>query len=272
MVRFSRSVLAGSAIAAAFLASSAQAAAPNGFVGTFSADYFNTHFSDGGGNADTWGLNGAGAFGLGMNDLGAEINGSYHRLSVSSVDANIWGVGGSIFWAPGNGRFGPSVSYTKLDFTGAASGIDAHATTYGVFGEFFVNDMFTVGVKGGGTDGKVNVSGFGSGSGSGGYIGGELTGYAMPNLAIKGNIDYLDVGGSHVTNYGINAEYLVSEATPISVFGGYVRTDLSNGAGHGDTWLIGLKFYTNGAGSLVDHHRTGTLGNIGTVSGLQFAF
>ena len=271
-MRLSRSLFAGSAVAAVFFASSAQAAAPNGFVGTFSADYANTHYSGGGGNADTWGINGAGAFGLGMNDVGAEIDASYHRLSVSSVDANIWGVGGSIFWAPGTFRFGPSVSYTKLDFSGAASGIDAHATTYGVFGEFFLNNAFTVGLKAGGTDGELNVSGFGSGSSTGGYVGGELIGYATPDFAIKGNIDYVEVGGGHVTNYGLNAEYLFSQDTPISVFGGYTRTDLSSGGGHGDTFLIGLKFYTSGPAPLVTHHRTETLGTIATPSGLQFAF
>jgi hypothetical protein len=271
MFSLSRSVF-GATIIAAACATSAQAAAPNGFAGTFSADYGNTSYSGGGGNADIWGVNGAGAFGLGMNDIGAEINGSYHRASVSSVDANIWGVGGSIFWAPGTGRFGPSISYTKLDFSGAASGIDAHATTYGVFGEFFVSDVFTIGVKGGGTSGTWNVTGFGTGSESGGYVGGELTGYAMPNLAIKGVVDYVDIAGGNVTNYGVNGEYLFSETTPISVFGGYTRTDFSNGGGHGDTWTIGLKFYTNGAGSLITHHRTGTLGNIGGVSGLQTAF
>jgi len=266
----SRSLLAGCAIAAAFVASSAQAAAPNGFAGTFSADYANTDYSGGGGNADTWGLNGAGAFDLGMNDLGGEINGSYHRVSVDSFDANIWNIGGSVFWAPGYGRFGPTISYTTVNFNDI-SGVDAHATTYGLFGEFFVNDMFTIGVKGGGTDGKWNISGFGSGSETGGYVGGELTGYAMPNLAIKGNVEYVEVGGVHVTNYGLNAEYLVSEETPISVFGGYTRTDLSNGAGHGDTWMVGLKFYV-GPGNLVTRHRTGTLGSLGTVSGLNFAF
>ena len=46
----------------------------------------------------------------------------------------------------------------------------------------------------------------------------------MPDLAFKGNIDYVEVGGGHVTNYGVSAEYLVSEDTPISVFGGYTRT------------------------------------------------
>jgi len=269
-MHLSRSLLAGSAVAAAFLASSAQAAAPNGYVGTLSADYANTSYSGGGGHADTWGLNGALAFG--MNDWGGEIDGTYHRLSVSSVDANIWGVGGSIFWAPGTFRAGPSVSYTKIDFSGAASGIDAHATTYGVFGEYFLTNAFTVGLKGGGTDGELNVSGFGSGSASGGYVGGELIGYATPDFAIKGNIDYIDVGGGHVTNYGLNAEYLFSEDTPISVFGGYTRTDLSGGGGHGDTFLIGFKFYTSGPAPLVTHHRTGTLGTIATPTGLQFAF
>jgi hypothetical protein len=270
-MRLSRSVLAGSAVAAAVFASSAQAAAPNGFVGTFSGDYANTNYSGGGDNADTWGLNGAGAVGLGMNDLAAQINGSWHRVSVNSFDADIWNVGGSVFWAPGYGRFGPSVSYTSVNFNDL-SGVDAHATTYGLFGEFFVNDQFTVGVKGGGTDGKWNVSGFGSGSSTGGYIGGELTGYAMPNLAIKANIDYVDVGGIHVTDYGVNAEYLFSETTPISVYGGYTRTELTNGLGHGDTFTIGLKFYTNGPAPLVTLHRNGTVGNIGSVSGLQFAF
>jgi len=270
-MRFTRSVLMSSAVAAAFVASSAQAAAPNGFVGTVSADYANVDHSSGG-NADLWGLNGAGAFGLGMNDIGAEIDGSYHRLSVSNVDANIWGIGGSVFWAPGAFRVGPSVSYTKYDFTRAASGLDAHATTYGLFGEYFINDRFTVGAKGGGTDGEVNSIGFGSGSGTGGYIGGELTGYLTPDFAFKAHVDYLNVGGGHVTNYGLNAEYLFSEATPISVYGGYVKTELSNGAGHANTWLIGFKFYTNGTGSLVNHHRTETLGSIGTVTGLNYAF
>src|SRR4051812_39379605 len=192
MLRLSRSLLAGSAMTAAFLATSAQAAAPNGYVGTLSADYANSSYSGGGGHADMGGLSGAVAFGL--NDMGGEIDGSYHRVFASGVDANIWGVGGSIFWAPGTFRAGPSVSYTRIDFTGAASGIDAHATTYGAFGEFFVSNAMTVGLKGGGTSGAFSVTGFGSGNATGGYVGGELIGYATPNFAIKGNIDYAGVG------------------------------------------------------------------------------
>ena len=268
-MHLSRSLLAGSAIAAAFLATSAQAAAPNGYVGTLSADYENSSYSGGGGHANAWGLNGALAFGL--NDFGGEFDGNYHRVYVSGADANVWSVGGSIFWAPGTFRAGPSVSYTKLDFSGAASGVDIHATSYGVFGEFFVNNAFTVGLRGGGADGELSVSGFG-GKATGGYVGGELTGYATPDFAIKGNIDYVEIGGGHVTSYGLNAEYLLSEETPFSVFGGYTRTELSDGLGHGDTFVIGLKFYTSGPAPLVTRHRTGTLGSIANPSGLQFAF
>ena len=268
-MHLSRSLLAGSAIAAAFLATSAQAAAPNGYVGTFSADYWHTDVSGGGGNGDTWGLNGALAFGL--NDVGGEVDGSFHRISASSQSANIWGVGGSIFWAPGTFRAGPSVSYTKLDLTGSASGLNIHATSYGVFGEFFVNDAFTAGLRGGGADGGFGVTGFGSGSATGGYIGGELTGYATQDFAIRGSFDYVELGGGHANSYGINAEYLFSEDTPVSVFGGYTRTNLSGGLGHNDTFLIGLKFYTSGPAPLVTRHRTGTLGTIPN-PGLQFAF
>ena len=271
MLPLSRSLL-GASIMAAVFATSAQAEAPDGFALTFSGDYANTSYSGGGGNADMWGFNAAGAFGLGMNDIGGQIDGSYHRISVSSVDANIWNVGGSIFWAPGTGRFGPSVSYSKLDLGSAFPGIDVHATTYGAFSEFFINNAFTAGLKGGGTTGTWNLSGFGSGSSSGAYVGGELIGYATPNFAIKGNVDYVDVGGSHVTNYGASAEYLLSDTTPISIFGGYTRTSLSNAGGHGDTWMIGLKAYVTRADSLVAHHRTGTLGTIATPTGLQFAF
>ena len=258
---------------AACVPSAAFAAPPAGFAGTISADYSNTNFSSGGGSADQWGINGAGAFGLGMTDFGAQIDASYHRTSASGVDANVWGIGGSIFWAPTNmWRIGPNVNYQAINFTGAGSGLDVHATSYGVFGEYFASDVFTIGVKGGGADGTVSISGVGSGSASGGYVGGQLTGYVLPNLAIKGSIDYVDVDGAKITSYGIGFEYLISEDNPISIFGGYNYVDISGASGHGNNWLVGLKFYTDGPASLVTHHRTGTLGSIASSSGLQFAF
>jgi hypothetical protein len=247
----------------------AKADAPIGLVGTLSGDYANSDYSGGGGDSDTWGFNAAGAFGLGFNNqIGAEINGGYHNVSFNGPDADIWNIGGSIYWAPAFGRLGPSITYTSLDFGG---GFGAHATTYGVFGEFFVSPYITLGIKGGGMD--SGGSGFAGNDDSGAYVGGALTGYVVPNLAINGAIDYLDFDFGHLTSYGVSAEYLFSQMLPVSVFGGYTRSDLSNNLGDVDTWFIGLKFYTSGTGApLVEHHRTETLGSIGTVTGLQFAF
>jgi len=250
----------------------ADAAAPIGLVGTFVAEYARSDAN--GANADLWGASGAAAFGLGTNDIGGEINGGYHRLTIDDVDADsdIWNVGGSLFWAPAIGRFGPTVTYSSISFSGAASGLDVHATTYGVFGEFFASPFITIAVKGGGLSGDANISGFGGSSDTGTYLGGSLTGYLMPNLALNGAIDYVDFAGGQVTTYGANAEFLISEMTPISVFAGYNHTQISDGGGDADAWIIGLKFYTGGPAPLVTHHRTGTLGSVGTVSGIQSLF
>lgn len=257
----------------ACIPSMAFAAAPEVFAGTISADYANTNFSGGGSSADSWGFNAAGAFGLGVPDFAAQIDGSFHRSSASGINANNWDVGGSLFWAPGNmWRIGPNVTYREIDFTGAASGLDVHATSYGAFGELFVSEMLTIGVKGGGADGTVNLTGFGSGSASGSYVGGELTGYVLPDLAIKGSVDYVDIDGAKVTSYGIGFEYLISEETPFSLFAGYNYVDISGISGHANNWLVGLKFYTDQPAPLVARQRTGTLGSIASPSGLQFAF
>ena len=248
-----------------------QAAAPTGLVATFSGDYANSDSN--GSNADSWGINGSGAFGFGTNDLAGEIDAGYHRLSASGVDADLWGVGGSAFWAPGMGRFGATITYNSINFSGALSGLDGHITTYGVFGEFFASEFITLGLKGGGLDGTVSLSGLGSASDTGSYVGGGVTGYIIPNLSLSGTVDYLDISGGHITSYGVGAEYLVSDSLPVSVFGGYARTNLSGGGGDADTWFIGLRFYTGAQGTtLVQHHRTGTLGAIGSISGLQYAF
>jgi hypothetical protein len=220
-----------------------------------------------------WGVSGAGSFALGMTDFGGQIDGSYHRLSVSSVDLNLWTVGGSIFWTPDTmWRIGPNVTYTSVDFTGAASGLNLHTTSYGAFVEYFVSDAFTIGAKGGGASGTLNLSGVGSGSASGGYVGGELTGYVIPDLAIKGSVEYIDIEGAKVTTFGIGFEYLISESTPISIFGAYNYADLSGVTGHENNWRVGLKFYVDQLAPLVTHHRTGTLGSVASPSGLQFAF
>jgi hypothetical protein len=261
----------GCGVALALLPVFAMADSVDGLRGSITGDYSNTHVK-GLPNADTWGVGGSGVVSLGAPNIDAELDGSYHRLSDSGADANIWNIGGSAFWAPGPGRLGATVTYTSLDFSGSGSGLNAHATTYGGFGEYYIGDMLTLGAKGGGLDGTVGLPGFGSGSASGSYVGGEVIGYLMPDLALSGDVDYTSIQGGHLTSFTASGEYLISESMPISIFGGYTNTQISGGGGHSDTWFAGLRFYLDGNPTLIAHQRNGTLGWIGSVSGLQAAF
>lgn len=235
-----------------------------GFAGTLSGEYSFLDF--GGADANSWGANGEAAFGLGASgNFGGQINGGYHNLSGDGGgDADIFDIGGSLFWASQMARAGATVAYKNIDLGG---GFDVNATGYGAFGEFYAGDFFTIGAHGGGWSGESG--GFDS---DGFYIGGRATGYVMPNLALAGTVDFLgdDVGGD-ATTWGVEAEFQFSQATPISVFGGYRNTSF-DGSGDIDAFFIGLRFYAGGAPmDLVGHHRNGTLGWLGEpLRGLQF--
>jgi len=227
-----------------------------GFAGTLGAAYNNTSCS-GCGSTDTWSVDGSAAFGFNPT-FGGEIDGTYNNAS--SLD--IWGVGGSLFWAPAMGRAGATFMFN----TTSNSGVSADAYSYGAFGEYYASPNITVGLKGGGT--TLSGSGF---SQTGGYVGAALIGYVIPNLAFTPFVDYTGISGLHVTNFGISAEWLVSQTIPVAIFGGYTRSHVSfSGLGSGDTntFTIGLRIYTNGNGNtLVERHRNGTLGWAGSAGG-----
>ena len=254
-----RTTLLGGVCALALSAipfTSAMAEAPMGFAGSLGASYGQTS-CNGCSTSDNWTVGGSGAFGF-TPMFGGEIDAGYANSSSSGFSADIWGVGGSLFWAPAFGRVGGSVAYATTN-----SGGNANIVTFGGFGEYFASNFFTVGLKGGGF--SFSASGF---SDTGGYVGGAVTGYPLPNLAILGSIDYASISGVDITNFGIGAEYLVSEMVPISIGAGYQRTQASFGgsSADADTWMIALKFYFGGGLSLVERQRNGTLGWAGNTN------
>src|SRR5450755_4232375 len=94
------------------LATPALADAPVGFAGTLSGSYSNWNFSgSGSGSTNVWNADGQAAFGLGMQDIGAEIDGGYHNISGNGGgNIDVWNVGGNLFWAPAQqGRLGATV-------------------------------------------------------------------------------------------------------------------------------------------------------------------
>ena len=254
-----RTTLLGAVCAAALTAiplTSAMAEAPMGFAGTLGASYGQTSCS-GCGTTNDWNVGGSGAFGF-TPMFGGEIDAGYANSSGGGISADIWGVGGSLFWAPAFGRVGGSVAYATTN-----SGGSADIVTFGGFGEFYASNFFTIGLKGGGF--SFSTTGF---SDTGGYVGGAVIGYPLPNLAITGSIDYATISSVDLTNFGIGAEFLVSEMVPISIGAGYQRTHVSFGGstGDADTWMVALKFYFGGGMSLVDRQRNGALGWAGNTN------
>src|SRR5262245_11501715 len=86
--------------------SSALAAAPPGFVGTVGASYGQVDCEGCSDNSDAWSINGSGAFGVAPN-IGAQVDLGYSSIE----DTDLFGVGGSVFWAPTMGRLGGTVSW-----------------------------------------------------------------------------------------------------------------------------------------------------------------
>jgi len=70
--------------------------------------------------------------------FGGEIDAGYANSSSSGFSADIWSVGGSLFWAPAFGRVGGSVAYATTN-----SGGNANIVTFGGFGEYFASNFFT---------------------------------------------------------------------------------------------------------------------------------
>ena len=262
------------AIAGAVPFSPAMADAPVGFAGTLSGMYSTSQLKGAGADssANSYGINGSGAFGFGIPDFAAQIDGSYGHIGTHGNDADLWGIGGSVFWANALGRAGGTITYNKTTLLGSASGFDFDNTTYGIFGEYYINDMLTVGGKGGWFKVSDNFSSGCGGEGSscsdsadGNYIGGILTGYVMPDVALSGAIDYLSFDNGHITSYSVGGEYLFSEMLPVSGFISWTNTQISDGGPHENTWMFGLKYYFNDNGStLKDRQRNGTLGWIGS--------
>jgi len=247
-------IVAGLMLGATALATPAFAQPPAGFAGTLSAQY--GQWSTSGVTADQWGLNGQAAFGLAP-QIGAELDAGYSNLS-DHGSFDTWNIGGHAFWAPDMGRVGATVQYQASN----GGGLDVHGTNYGAFGEYFASNAVTLGLNGGGYSASAGFAGF-SGSSDGGYVGGGVIGYVIPNLALTGQINYLGLDGGNLTSFGVQGEWMFSESLPLSGFVGYTYTDVSNGGGHINQWFLGIKFYTDGNGAtLVEKQRNGALDNI----------
>jgi hypothetical protein len=221
------------------------------FDGVLSGDYAHLDANNGGGSANSYGVSGSGIFGFGSS-LAGEVDGGYHHLSGGGSDTNDWNVDGSLIWRGMWGRAGAVIGYNSSDAGGGGGNLNV--TNYGGFAEWYAGHAFTVGVKGGGFSASHATDGD--------YIGVAVTGYVMPDLALSGGYDYTHLQhAGNENDWSANAEWLVSESTPISIYAGYTNSRLT-GFGGGETinvWGGGIKFYLDqpGPATLVDRQRAG---------------
>ncbi len=237
------------ASACAVLASGGPALA--NWTGTLSGDYTYSNLS--GTSINSVGTNGSAAVNLGSSDFSLQGNGDYHYLWASGGGSiNAGSIGGSLVWNQGWGRLAGDVGGHFVSST--------TITNYGAGAEWFASPDWTLAIRGGGF----------SGAGSGYYVGGKATYYWDSKLAFSGSIDTLGFSSANVTDFSLNAEYLVWDCTSVSL--GYTYSDVAgtpaNSVG------VALKFYFDGpsVSTLADHHRLGTPDYISTVTSTAFKF
>ena len=226
--------------------------------GTLSGSY--AYFADGSG-MNLYGVNGALTFPITpvwTENNGIEVYGGYHAPTTGDVD--MWNIGGAIYAGGKDGRIEASYTYHDL-------GVQSiHLHTFGLGGEWFASPSVSVDVRGGGASGEYTSHGVFHGgsinrSVSGGFIGGQAKWYVIPDVSVSAGFDCWSAG-TNIPVETLQAEWLVSESTPVALYGGYQHF-VSNGWGE-DILFVGVKLFTNGAGAktLVDRERTGSLGYI----------
>ena len=239
------------ALAAAALASGpAQAQGIPSLRGSIGAEYSRLHDTGGTGSGNLWSGTGDVVAPLGLSGIHLQGNLRVDHSDGSLPGRTNWDVAGAVFWRGALGAFGAGVGYLTT-----SGGPDFDFTHYGIFGEAYLADQFTLVARGGLFDG----SGF-----TGEYYGGGLRFYALPNLSVTGRADVTDVDGTgNVIDYSVMGEYLLGWYLPMVLYGGYTYTDIPGTPGHLNIYSVGLRVLLGDESvSLLAQDRGGPIRNL----------
>jgi len=236
------------------------------WAGTLSLDYARLIPSVGT-DGNQVGANGAGLW-MFSDNLGLNTDFGYHNVTRAlTPHLGSTTAAGALVWRGPDFRLGPAIGYQGNAQT---AGLSTKTFNYGGYGDYFFSPMITLSGKGGY---------FTSHPGSGGYyLGGQGKFYPDPDLALHAGLDYTKfthVASFSETDYSAGIEYRLPWSMPMSAFGRYSYSDFSPGKFNINTVTVGLKFYfnANGATTLVDRQRTGTLDTTSSlVSAVQLRF
>ena len=243
-------LVAGASLLAITLVPAAALAAPVVQSWTLGATYGQSQIS--GEHLNNWGAAGQGVLPIGAGNWAVQGDLTYNEQSISGTDIHTTnGVISGFYQDPmGMGRIGASVGYGTLDLAGET----VNNTSYGLFGDWYVSSAVTVSGRFGG----LSFSGGGISTASS-YAGAQLVGYATPDVAISGTVDYFKLGPINDTTESIKAEWLISQTAPISVFASYGNTQLKEfgTTDNINTYTVGVKVYFGGNASLKERQRDG---------------
>jgi hypothetical protein len=236
-------LLAAAGVTATFaFASAAFAASPTGYI-----DGGYTNFSANGvtGAVNDWNVTGAGDFPLGASDFSLQVDANYHDLTTSGLNSHTDQAELSLIWAHPMARIGATAGVNEL---GGGGGSAVHYQNYGGFAVFYPNQRWTLGVKGS----SLTCSGCGAFT----TWGGEVVGYATPDLALNVGFDRVDVvHGRNLNTWSVGGEWQPTPR-PWAVRLRYGNTKLPGGPTI-NAYGVGVRWYFGGSGSLVKHHREG---------------
>jgi hypothetical protein len=217
---------------------------------------------------------GAGLVTCGGLNVQADVAYYAHSADIDFTDADLdqtnTHIGGALFYRdPASWAGGLSASWIGQDIEGA----DIDVFRVGLFGEFYLDDVFTLGASA-----HYYNTDWPEGKDEDGF---ELAAwgkfYATPDLALTlrgdfmwGDFDFDDVGGDDgdIDGFAIagDAEYLVWDQG-LSLFGGARYADREADDGDEDIEIedfqvfAGIKFYFGHGGTLIERQRTGTIDN-----------
>lgn len=181
--------------------------------------------------------------------LGGSANARYTNLDFGGGGSlQSWDFGAAGFLRLPMGRVGASAMHARIT---PNPGTVTNANSYGLFGELYLSNDLTIMAKGG----MFN----GTGAFDGSYYGAGAKFYVTPNWSIGARVDRTEFDGvGELTDYSVNAEYLISWDVPVSLYGGYTYADAGAGP-HLNLWTIGLKFRFGGDNDALSlHDRAGS--------------
>ncbi len=179
-------------------------------------------------NSDLWSGNVHLMLPLGSN-FAIQGEGGYGNVHGDGQNVDGWDISGAAFWRNERGDVGVSVAHASF-----SGDVDTDVTAYGVFGEFFAAILPCRRAAAGSVEAirSMGITGARAPSST-----------SCPICRSRAAVDQIHLNHvGHVTDWDVTGEWQVMDTTPLSLFGSYTHSDLSDSSFSFDTWMVGFRW------------------------------